>query len=61
MQIKKRFSYYFEMHVIRDILCIIHDFKIHFSSHIDHLDAFRVHLGCIALHVFKSGVEDPCW
>ena len=49
------------MHVIRDILCIIHDFKIHFSSHIDHLDAFRVHLGCIALHVFKSGVEDPCW
>ena len=39
----------------------LHGFKLHFSSLIGHLDAFRVQLGCIALHMSLSGDEDVKW
>ena len=40
---------------------ISYDFKLHFSSFIGHLDAFRVQLGCIALHLSLLSDGDAIW
>ena len=39
----------------------LHGFKLHFSFHIDHLDAFSVDLDCIALYMSISGIGDAYW